>query len=76
MSIGSRAVLPGAPSIPDQISSDKPPYFEALEDADAKWKDGQLNVSRMEELLETLLAKQLTSFFQSAGGKLPPLTAP
>jgi hypothetical protein len=47
------------------------PYFEALDDADLAFKGGQVNVSKMEELLAALLASQLAGFYRAAGGKLP-----
>jgi len=65
------AVLPGIPTIPDQIVENRKPYFDALDDADAKCREGKLDVSKMEELLGRLLAQQLASFYEAAGGKLP-----
>lgn len=62
-------VLPGTPTIPDQIVDDRAPYFAALDAADAAWRDGRIDVSRMEELLGGLLAKQLMSVYASAGGR-------
>jgi len=63
--------LPGTPTIPDQIADNRTPYFEALDAADAAYRDGRIDVSKMEALLATLLAKQLANFYQAAGGKLP-----
>lgn len=72
LSIRAGAVLPGTPSIPDQIVDNRNPYFEALDAADAAYRDGgRIDVSKMEELLGGLLANQLAGFYQSAGGKLP-----
>jgi hypothetical protein len=57
-------LLPGAPTIPDQIADDKPPYYAALEAADEAWaKSGTVDVSAMESLLRGMLAKQLVSVF-------------
>lgn len=64
-------ILPGSPTIPDQIVSDRSGYFNALDKADEAWKDGRIDVSAMEELLGGMLARQLMSFYESAGGKVP-----
>jgi Fic family protein len=64
-------ILPGSPTIPDQIVSDRRGYFSALDKADEACKAGQLDVSAMEELLAGMLAHQLASFYESAGGKIP-----
>lgn len=62
-------LLPGEPTIPDLIVRNRNPYFDALDAADAACVEGRLDVSKMEELLEALLAKQLTAAFQQAGGR-------
>lgn len=64
-------ILPGSPTIPDQIVSDRRGYFDALDKADAACKDRRIDVSAMEELMGAMLARQLTGFYQMAGGKLP-----
>ncbi|MCP1998546.1 Fic family protein [Nitrobacter winogradskyi] len=71
LSIRAGAILPGTPTIPDQIVDNRNPYFEALDAADAAFRDGRIDVSKMEELLGSLLANQLAKFYQSAGGRLP-----
>jgi Fic family protein len=71
LSIRAGAVLPGTPTIPDQIVDNRNPYFEALDAADSAYRGGKIDVSRMETLLAGLLAKQLAGFYQAAGGKLP-----
>jgi len=38
------ALLPGLPSIPEQIAEDKKPYYDALEEADHAWTVGQIDV--------------------------------
>jgi Fic family protein len=69
LSISLNSLLPGTPTIPDQIASDKNPYYEALEAADLGWKEtGQVDVSAMEHLLGMLLAKQLVSAADQAVG--------
>jgi fido (protein-threonine AMPylation protein) len=71
LSIRAGAVLPGTSTIPDQIVDNRTPYFDALDCADVAWREGRLDVSKMEALLGALLARQLTSFYQAAGGKIP-----
>ena len=71
LSIRAGAILPGTPTIPDQIVDNREPYFEALDAADAAFRNGRIDVSEMEALLAALLAKQLAGFYQAAGGKLP-----
>lgn len=62
-------VLPGLRTIPEQIESDRNAYFEALDAADAAFADDKIDVSKMENLLESLLATQLTSIYERASGK-------
>jgi hypothetical protein len=63
--------LPGTPTIPDQIVDNRKPYFDALDAADLAFREGNVDVSKMEEFLASLLANQLAQFYKSAGGKLP-----
>lgn len=61
------SILPGLPTIPEQIAADKSPYYDALEAADSGWKASEtLDLSRMEELLKTMLANQLYQAVKSA----------
>ena len=61
--------LPGTRTIPEHIASDKTPYYHALEAADEAWKQKRLDISKVEELLEDMLAKQLVEIHQKATGK-------
>jgi len=61
--------LPGANTVPDQISKDKNPYYRALESADAAWVQKKIDLSVLEEYLAGLLAKQLVSVHEQATGK-------
>ncbi|MEX0922040.1 MAG: Fic family protein [Rhodovibrionaceae bacterium] len=61
--------IPGTRTIPDQISENKNPYYEALDDADAHAKEGHIDTSKLEELLSELLAAQLLSIVEEATGK-------
>jgi len=71
LSIRAGAILPGTPTISDQIVDNRVPYFEALDAADLAFRDGKIDVSKREELLAALLAHQLAQFYKSVGGKLP-----
>ncbi len=71
LSIHAGYVLPGTPTIPDQIVDNRNPYFDALDAADAAYREGKIDLGKMEELIGKLLAKQLMTFYQAAGGKLP-----
>ncbi|AWL95483.1 Fic family protein [Bradyrhizobium ottawaense] len=72
LSIRAGALLPGTPTIPDQIVDNRKPYFDALDAADLAFRDGdRIDVSQMEDLLASLLANQLAEFYKSVGGKLP-----
>lgn len=71
LSIRAGVILPGSKTIPDQIVDNRNPYFEALDAADAAFLEGELDVSKMEDLLGRLLANQLAGFYQAVGGKLP-----
>jgi Fic family protein len=62
--------LPGVRTIPDQIVEDRIPYFTALDAADEYWRTDIIDVASMETLIETLLAKQLTTIYEAAGGKI------
>ncbi|MCC2098488.1 MAG: Fic family protein [Hyphomicrobiales bacterium] len=69
--IRSGSIVPGTPTIPDQIVGNRTPYFQALEAADHACEVGEIDVSVMETLLERLLAAQLSNYFRQSGGQLP-----
>jgi Fic family protein len=55
-------LLPGKHTIPDQISDDKTPYYQALEAADdALAAEGRVDLTAMKDLLSAMLAKQLVA---------------
>lgn len=64
---GSR--LPGSRTIPHRIADNKFPYYDALDAADAAWRNEQLDVGAMEQLLEDHLAAQLVEVFNVAKGE-------
>jgi Fic family protein len=70
LSIRAGYVLPGTPTIPDQIVDNRVSYFDALDAADAAYSNGKIDVGKMEQLISSLLARQLTNFYESAGGKI------
>jgi Fic family protein len=64
--------VPGSNTIPEQISRDKKPYYEALELADAAAeKENKIDLSAMEALLGSLLANQLASVIRDARADQP-----
>lgn len=63
------SLLPGSPTIPEQIAGDKTPYYTALEAADRALRDGKLDVSELEAMLDVMLAKQLLSAAREATGE-------
>ena len=67
--LGTR--LPGTDTIPDQIARDRNPYYEALEAADKSATDSSVDLSLMEKLIESLLAKQLVSILRAAKADQP-----
>jgi Fic family protein len=67
LSIRSNSLYPGTNSIPDQIATDKKPYYDALELADELWKaTGQVDVSALEKMLSQMLATQLLQGLKEA----------
>ncbi len=64
------SLLPGAPTIPEQIAGNKEPYYRALEAADTKFRDDQVDVSDLEAMIEGMLAKQLLSAAREAAGEV------
>lgn len=72
MSAKLDSLLPGAPTIPEQIAANKAPYYAALEKADERHKEGKIDVSELEDMLNAMLAKQLLSAAKQASGELSP----
>jgi Fic family protein len=60
--------LPGSPTIIEQIEEDKSHYLEALEAGDAAERSGSVDVSEMENMIRSMLAKQLLGVIEAAGG--------
>jgi Fic family protein len=69
MSIKLDSLLPGAPTIPEQIAGNKKPYYDALETADQRLTHGATDVSALEDMLNGMLAKQLISAAKQAKGE-------
>jgi Fic family protein len=65
------SLLPGSPTIPEQIAGDKDPYYKALEAADLGLENGAIDVSELEKMLDGMLAKQLLSAAKEASGEGP-----
>jgi Fic family protein len=71
LSIKLDSLLPGTPTIPEQIAADKDPYYKALEQADKAWTGNKVDVSALESLLGNMLAKQLLNAAKQAAGENP-----
>lgn len=69
LSIKLDSLLPGTPTIPEQIAADKGPYYKALEDADKAWTAEKVDVSALETLLGNMLAHQLLNAAKEAAGE-------
>lgn len=69
LSVRLGMLLPGRDTIPDQIVDNRQPYFNALEEADRTLAEGEIDLGKMEELIEGMLAKQLMGVMESATGK-------
>jgi Fic family protein len=63
-------ILPGTPTLPDLIVEYRHLYEEALDAADDAWKADKIDVTKMENLITSLLAKQLANVYEMAGGKI------
>jgi Fic family protein len=61
-------LLPGSPTIVQQIQDDRTTYFRALEEADALELQGTIDVSAMEAAIRGMLATQLLSVIRAADG--------
>ena|SRR6516162_67355 len=68
MKMGSR--IPGIRTIPDLISENKKPYYDALEAADIRRaSERRVDLAQLEDLLGDLLAAQLVSALEQATGQ-------
>jgi Fic family protein len=70
MSIKLDSLLPGAPTIPEQIAGNKQPYYDALEAADKHLAADKIDVSDLEKMLSGMLSKQLLSAAMEASGEV------
>ncbi len=69
LSIKLDSLLPGTPTIPEQIAGDKTPYYDALEAADRSWASDRIDVSALEDILGRMLAQQLLNAAKEAAGE-------
>ena len=69
LSIKLDSILPGTPTIPEQIAANKDPYYKALEAADKAWSGKKVDVSTLENLLSDMLALQLVNAAKEAAGE-------
>jgi Fic family protein len=61
--------LPGQNTIAQQIEMKRGPYIKALTAADESAREGEVDLSEMEELLSNMLAAQLLFVHDKACGK-------
>jgi Fic family protein len=54
-----KMLLPGKKTVPERIREDREPYYDALQEADRHWADGQFNVDALAGYLAELLEAQL-----------------
>ncbi len=59
-------LLPGDKTIPEQIITNRDPYYAALEAADGADRAGKIDVSGLEKMMADMLAAQLLSVVQLA----------
>jgi Fic family protein len=69
LSVKLDSLLPGTPTIPEQIAADKSPYYSALEAADAAWTMNRVEMTVLETLLGSMLAQQLLNAAKEAAGE-------
>lgn len=62
-------VIPGSPTILQQIEEDNSHYIEALEMADDAERQGKIDVTEMEKMIRSMLAKQLLSVIDAADSR-------
>jgi len=70
MSVKLDSLLPGAPTIPEQIAGNKKPYYDALEVADKHHLDGKVDVTALESMLSAMVSTQLLRAAQEAAGEI------
>jgi Fic family protein len=69
LSIKLDSLLPGTPTIPEQIAAHKQPYYNALEAADREWANEKIEVSQLETVIEAMLSQQLIQAVKQASGE-------
>lgn len=71
LSVKLDSLLPGAPTIPEQIAGNKKPYYDALEAADKQLTaTGQVEVTDLERMLDAMLSHQLVNAAKEAAGEI------
>jgi Fic family protein len=70
LSVKLDSLLPGAPTIPEQIAGNKQPYYDALEAADKQLVVGKIDVSELEKMLAGMISTQLLSAAKEASGEI------
>lgn len=71
LSIKLDGLLPGAPTIPEQIAGNKRPDYDALEAVDQRLaSEGKVDVSALEQMLDAMLSTQLVSAAKEAAAEI------
>ena len=70
LSVKLDSLLPGSPTIPEQIAGNKKPYYDALEVADKHLTADKIDVSALEQMLDAMLSTQLLSAAKEAAGEI------
>ena len=59
LSVALDSLLPGIPTIPEQIADSRGEYYLGLESADRAWRAGVVDTSRLEHMIDGMLNVQL-----------------
>ena len=70
LSVKIGSVLPGTPTFPELVIAHRHAYEDALDLADEACRQRRIDVSAMEALIESLLAKQLAHVYELASGRV------
>jgi fido (protein-threonine AMPylation protein) len=70
LSVKIGSVLPGTPTFPELVIAHRHAYEDALDLADEACRQHLTDVSAMETLIESLLAKQLAHVYELASGRV------
>jgi hypothetical protein len=64
----AKIMLPGVPSMPTLIYEERDAYIDALRAADARQREGEVDVSEMTAFLRRMLTQQLARAIDALAG--------